>query len=86
MWSLRRCTKSLLQALRDPFTGSNTTKTSNLSSGWIRLGLQLKKVLGPYVEECLKLLTLSTRVAPKGDYLADRGCRLLATAVITVFK
>ena len=52
MWSLRRCTKSLLQALRDPFTGSNTTKTSNLSSGWIRLSLQLRKVLGPYVEKC----------------------------------
>ena len=24
----------------------------------------------------------SPRVAPKGDYLADRGCRLLATSVI----
>ena len=32
------------------------------------------------------LLTLSVRVAPKGDHLADHGCRLLATLVITVFN
>ena len=32
-------------------------------------------------------LTLSPRVAPKSDHLADRGCRLLlATSVITVFN
>ena len=65
---IRRCTcsKSLLRAIRDPFTGSNTTKTPNILSGYgsvavpqkilQRLGLQLRKVLGPYVEECFKLI------------------------------
>ena len=31
-------------------------------------------------------LTLSPRMAPKGNHLADRGCHFLATSVITVFN
>ena len=31
-------------------------------------------------------LTLSLRVAPKGDHLADRGFRLSETSVIIVFN
>ena len=31
-------------------------------------------------------LTLSPRMSPKGDHLADRGCPLLATSLITIFS
>ena len=58
IWSIQRCTgsKNLLEAIRDPFIGSNSTKTSNLSPRWIRgcsskmlerLGRSIKKNIRP---------------------------------------
>ena len=64
IWSIQRCTgsKNLLEAIRDPFYRVEVHedfKSFIRMDPWLflemleRLGFQLRRVSGPYVEECL---------------------------------